>query len=75
MVVEAPGLGAQVIRMALIGQERMPDAVNIDGQDRRLREWSQMTLLGRSPRGLVLCLMLVSCPPRRRRTVVCVWCG
>ena len=60
VVAEAPGLGAQVVRMVPIGRERMPDAVKVDGQDRRSGEWSPMTLLGRSPRGLVMCLMLVS---------------
>ena len=29
--VNAPGLGAQVVRMALISQEHMQDAVHVDG--------------------------------------------
>jgi hypothetical protein len=36
VVAKAPGLGAQVVRMALIGRERMLDAEDIDGQDRQL---------------------------------------
>ena len=58
-LAEAPGLGAQVVRMVPISRERMPDAANVDGQDRRSGEWSPMTPLGRSPRGLVMCSMLV----------------
>ena len=58
-VVNAPGLGAQVICMAPISQGRMQDAVSVDGQDRWLGR-SPMTPVGRSPRGLVLLLMLVS---------------
>ncbi len=74
-VAKAPGLGAQVVRMVLIGQERMPDTVSIDGQDSRSGEWSPMTQLGHSPRGLVLLLMLVSHPPRWGHTVGCVLFG
>ena len=29
--VNAPGLRAQVVHVALISQERMPDAVHVDG--------------------------------------------
>ena len=29
--VNAPGLGAQVVHMALISRERMQDAVHVDG--------------------------------------------
>ena len=72
VVAVAPGLGVQVVRMVPISRARMLDAANDDGQDRRYGEWSPMTLLGRSPRGLVLCLMFVSCPLRWRRTVMCV---
>ena len=51
-VVKAPGLGAQVVRMALISRKRMPDAVHADGQDRRFGR-SPMTPGGHSPWGLV----------------------
>ena len=41
----APGLGAQVIRMALISRGRMLGTVSIDGQDNR-SSWSPMTPVG-----------------------------
>ena len=40
----APGRGAQVALMALISRVRMLGAVSADGQDRRVGEWSSMTL-------------------------------
>ena len=49
----APGLGAQVIRMALNSPGCMLGAVSIDSQDRRF-SWSPMTPVGYSLRGLVL---------------------
>ena len=50
--VTAPGLGAQVVRMAPISQGRMQDAVSVDGQDRWLGR-SPMTPVGCSLWGLV----------------------
>ena len=50
--VNAPGPGAQVVRMALISPGRMQDVVSVDGQDCQLG-WNPMTPVGRSPRGLV----------------------
>ncbi len=70
----APGLGAQVICMALISRGHMPGAVSVDGQDCQF-VWSPMTPVGCSPRGLLLSLMLVSFPLRWRAAVRCVSCG
>ncbi len=70
-VAEAPSLGAQFVCVVPISQVCMLDAVSIDGQDHWYGEWSPMTLLGRSPRGLVMFVMLVSCTPRWRGTVMC----
>jgi len=52
-VGNAPGLGAQVICMALISQWCMLGTINVDSQDHWFG-WSPMTSVGCKPRGLVL---------------------
>jgi hypothetical protein len=49
----APGLGAQVICMDLISWGSMLGTASMDGHDRRF-DWSLMTPVGCSSRGLVL---------------------
>ena len=68
--VNAPGLGAHVIRKAPISWGHMQDAVSIDGQDRWLGQ-SLMTPVGCSTRELVLLMMLVSFSLHRRTTSLC----
>ena len=70
----APSRGVQVTRMVLISRVCMLGAVSADGQDRRLGR-SSTTPVGRSPRGLVLLMMLVSLAPGGSATMRCVSCG